>query len=104
MGEVPLVIASLESLFNQLFMASLAFGTLGYVVMQIFQLTRRSSRRERILASAPMLLTVPVTFQWLMAPDPFTVVRVGMLALIALSFLFLLWLSSEPVTKNIQRD
>jgi len=58
MGGMPWVLGSLESLFDQFFTASLYLGTLGYIVMQIIQLMRRSSRTERLLASLPMLLTV----------------------------------------------
>jgi hypothetical protein len=104
MGEIPLVIASFETIFDRLFLAVLALGTLGYVVMQVFQLMRRSSGTERILASLPLLLTVPVTVRWLLAPDPFAIVRVGILGLIALSYLFLLWLTSHPVPSDIRGD
>jgi hypothetical protein len=104
MGGMPLVLGSFESVFDQFFMASLSLGTLAYLGMQMFQLIRRSSRTERLLASLPMLLTVPLLFQWLLRPDPFAVVRVGMLCLIALSYLFLLWLSSHPVANDIQGD
>ena len=104
MGGMPLVLGSFESLFDHFFMASLYLGTLGYIVMQIFQLMRRSSRTERLLASLPMLLTVPLLFHWLLTRDPFAVVRVGILGIVALSYLFLLWLSSHPVTNDIQGD
>ena len=86
-----------ERQFDVMFEGALCLAVLAYLPMQIFTLIRRSSSTDRLLSAAPMLITLPRLCVWASTGfSRFVIVAVGILAIVALSYLVFIWRSSIP--------
>jgi len=90
-----------ELQFDFLFEGTLWAAILGYVPMQVFLIARRSSPEDRWLSAAPLLVTLVPFCHWISTGlNRFVIVQIGILAIVALSYLFFIWLSSTPAAAN----
>jgi hypothetical protein len=90
-----------ERQFDFLFEGTLWVAILGYVPVQIFLIARRSFPEDRWLSATPLLVTLVPLSRWILSGlHEMLMVHIGILSMVALSYLWFIWLSSTGSSQS----